>query len=157
MRASDPVASDDILGGDFPRRTLGVGHADFAGAYDFAEAVDHLHLVLFQQEFHALRQLGDHLGFARQHGGPIDGNIVVDNAEFLGVPDIVVDVGAEQQVLGGNAANVQACPAPLVILLNDRGFQAQLAGAYCRHVSAGAAANHYQVVLGSFCQDRTSK
>ena len=80
-----------------------------------------------------------------------------DNAEFLGVLEVIVNVRVQQQVLGGNAADVQARAAKLVVLLNDRRFQAQLAGANRRHVSARAAADHYQVVLGSFCQDHTSK
>ena len=131
--------------------------ADFAGPGDLGEAADHLHFVLLQQVFDALRKLGDDFGFSGDDARPIHGNVFRDNTEFLGVLDIVIDVGAEQQVLGGNAADVQARSAPLVVLFNNRGFQTQLAGAYRRHVSARAASDHYQVVFGSFCQDHTSK
>ncbi len=79
----------DILRRNFLRAPFGIGHADFAGAGNFAEAANHFDLVLFEQEFHALRQLGNNLRFARQDRLPIKGELFRDNAEFFGILEVI--------------------------------------------------------------------
>ncbi len=90
MRASEPVASTIFFAVISCAAPLGIGHADFAGAGNLAEAADHFDLVLFEQEFHALRQLGNNLGFARQDRLPVERKLFADNAEFFGVLEVIV-------------------------------------------------------------------
>ena len=73
------------------------------------------------------------------------------DAVFLGVLQVVIDLGIEKKRLGRDAAPVQAGAAQLLRLLDQRDLEAVLPGANRRGVAGGAAANDCYVVNG-FCQ-----
>ena len=52
-----------------------------------------------------------------------------------------------EQGLGGNAPPQQAGSAKRFLLLDDGDFEAQLRGADCGHVPAGARTDDYDVIL----------
>src|SRR5947207_15737089 len=119
-----PRRDDEVLRLD--RAAVDVDRVAIANA---ALALDHLDLVLLHQVLDALVEMGDDgvaaLGDARV--------VIPDNLGLeavLGAPagDPVVQLGSLVQGLGGDTADVQACPAQLARL--DQGhFQAQLRGA----------------------------
>ena len=63
----------------------------------------------------ALLALLDRAPVQRDAGGVLQ-------AEFRAFFHVVVDFGIEQQGLGGNAADVQARPAQLVVFLDESGL-----------------------------------
>ena len=85
--------------------------------------------------------------FAREDGGPIDFYIFHFEAEFFGAFEVIVNVGVVQENFGGDAAYVQASAAEERIFFDDGDFQAPLRGANAGDVSAGSAADYYDIVF----------
>ena len=69
------------------------------------------------------------------------------NPPFLRVLDDLQRVRVLEQGLGGNAPPQQAGSAQRFLLLDDGDFEAQLRGADCGHVPAGARADDNDVIL----------
>ena len=157
MRASEPVASTIFLAVISCVAPLGSVTLILPGPEILAKPRIISTLFFFSRNSTPLASLVTTLVLRAMIAGQSSENSFAHDAEFFGVLEVIVDVGVQKQILGGNAADVQAGSAPLVVLLDDRRFQAQLAGADRRHISARATADHHQVVFGSFCQDHTSK
>ena len=102
---------------------------------------------------------GYDLRLARQHIRPIDRETAHFKSQFLGVLEMVVDVGMMQQDFRGDAADVQAGPAQIGIFLDNNCLQAQFARANCRYVTTRAASNDCNIVfchaLSPFDRPRT--
>ncbi|MCY1533814.1 hypothetical protein D9M68_691620 [compost metagenome] len=110
------------------------------------------HAVGLEQGGDAAGQVLDDVGLALDHRRNVDGDAfgfdAVDLKGFLG---FVVLVGAVQQRLGRNAADVQAGAAEsdlaflADVLLDTSGLQAELGGTDGGNVTAGAGTNHNHV------------
>ena len=125
----------------------------FAGPVSLPNPGDDGDLVLPHQEVEAFDVLGDDLVLAVEHGLPVDLAFAeAFDAVFLRVLQVVVDLGVEEQRLGGDAAHMQAGSAQLLGLLDQRDLQAVLSGANRGCVSGGTAAEDGYVVDG-FCQE----
>ncbi len=91
--------------------------------------------------------LGDDLRLALLHDGPIHRRIAyVLDAELGGIPEMVEDLGAVEQGLRRDAADVQARSAELVVLLDQGRFESVLAGADRRRVAGRSTADDGNVV-----------
>jgi hypothetical protein len=91
--------------------------------------------------------LRDDVVLALQHGGPVDLDLAGDiDAVLLGVLEMVVDLGVEEQRFGRNATPQQAGAAELFVVVDERGLQAVLSGANGGGVSGGASAEDRNVV-----------
>jgi hypothetical protein len=64
-------------------------------------------VILLEEELHALGEFGDDLRLARQDRLPVEGKLLADDSEFLGVLEVIVDFRVEEQTLGRDAADVQ--------------------------------------------------
>jgi len=73
-------------------------------------------------------------------GGPVELDVVADDAELGGALRLVEDLGRPQDRLGWDAGVVEAAPAGFVAL-DDRGLLAQLRGADGGDVTARAPAD----------------
>ena len=110
------------------------------------------HAVGLEQGSDAAGQVLDDVGLARNHRRNVDGDALgFDTMDFEGLFGLMVLVGAVQQRLGRDAANVQAGTAErhlaflADVLLDAGGLQAQLGSADGGNVTAGAGTNHYHV------------
>jgi hypothetical protein len=56
------------------------------------------------------------------------------------------NVGGVEKSFGRNAANQQTAPTKPRLPFDERSFQSILAGAHCRRISAGTAANYSDIV-----------
>ena len=93
--------------------------------------------------------LGDDLRLALLDGCPVQlARVHALDAEFLGLFQVVPELGIEQQRLGRNAADVQAGAAEHVVLLDESGFQSILAGANGGRVAGRTAADDGDVIDG---------
>ncbi len=118
-------------------------------AGQLAVAFQGLDFVLAHQEVESLGVLGNDLRFAVLHRAPVQlGRIHAFDAEFLGVFQVIPELGVEQQRLGRNAADVQAGAAEVRVFLDQGSLQAVLAGADGGSVSGRAAADDGYVVNG---------
>ncbi len=138
---------DDVLGliaagAKRPLRRLDTGHLhrELAGGIDHSLAPDHGDLVLLHQEADAvIHALGD-AARALHHGLGIVGDVVGRQPVVLGMLHVMVDFRGAQQRLGGNAAPVQADAAEM-LLLDDRGLEAELGRANGRDIATGPRAD----------------
>ncbi len=91
--------------------------------------------------------LGNDLVLAVEHRLPVHLALTEPiDAIFLRVLYVVVDLSVEQQRLGGNAAHVQARPAQLLGLLDQRDLQPVLPGANRGRVTGWPTAENCNVV-----------
>ena len=141
---------DDVVGG-VGRRAAVLVDADAVLAVGLpaqgAPAVDLGDLVLLHQVVHALgagvRDLAAALmGRAERHRG-----VALDPECLLLVGDDVRDLGVAQQRLGRDAADVEADPAP-VLLLDDPHALAELGRADRRDVASGAGTEDQDIEVG---------
>ena len=89
----------------------------------------------------------DDFVFAGEHRRPIDLHVFHFEAEFLGVLEIVVNVGVVQENLRGDAAHVQAGAAEKRVLFDDGGLQSPLPGANRGDVAARSAADDHEIIF----------
>ena len=98
--------------------------------------------------------LGDDPVFAVEDGLPVDGDVAhAFDAVLGGVFQVVIDLGVEEQGLGGNAAPVQAGAAQLLFPLDQGDLQPVLPGADGGGVSPWTAADDDHVV-DCFCHSK---
>ena len=121
---------------------------DDAGVGDRAHALDIVHLVLAQQELDALGEVAHHLVLAPHHSRQVDRHFARLDAvlgEHMGC--LVVELGRMQERLGRDAADVKARAAERAARFDAGRAHAQLRSTDGRHITAGTAADHDEVVL----------
>ena len=112
-----------------------------------AVALDGGDLVLAHQEVETLHVFGDDPVLAVENGLPVDGDRAhAFNPVLGGMFQVVINLGVEEQGLGGNAAPVQAGASQLFFPLDQRDLQPILPGADGGRVSPWTAANDDYVV-----------
>ena len=114
---------------------------DFTAAFQGPEAFDPLDLVLLHQSFDALGVLGHDAVLAALHKRHIQAWIVAVDALFLRIFEVLPHIGAMQQGLGRNAADMETGTPELRVLFDDRRLQTILPGADGSRVSARSAAD----------------
>ena len=111
-------------------------------------------LVLAHEEVETLHVLGDDPVLAVQDGLPVDGDRAhALNAVLGGMLQVVVDLGIEEQGLGGYAAPVQARATQFLFPLDQSDLQPILPGADGGRISARTAADDDHVV-NCFCHKK---
>ena len=136
-----------MLGSDRRDRAIGCGHRDLALAGQPAVPREHLHLVLPHQELHALGVGRDRLLAVVLHGTKIERDAGRDDAILGRFAGLVVDMGALQQRLGGDAAAKQAGAAEPRVSLHNRCLEAELRAAHRGNISAGTGADDDHIVI----------
>src|SRR3954469_15823967 len=122
-------------------------NATLRRAREASVTLDHVDLVLAHQELESFGVLGHDLRLAADDGAPVELHVLgADHAEFFAFFQMVGQLRVEQQRLGRDAAHMQAGAAELVVFLDERDFQAELAGADGGSVTGGAGANDGNVV-----------
>src|SRR5271169_6315087 len=91
----------------------------------------------------------DDLVLAVLNGGPVQlGAVQALDPEVFTRLHVVVDLGVEQQRLGGDAAHQQAGAAQFLVFFDQAGLQAQLSGADSGGVAARSGPDDGHVVDG---------
>src|SRR5690606_26382487 len=138
---------DDVFGFERLLGTVRAGHFNAAFAGDGAETFDVIDLVLLHQELDAFGEAVDGVVLLLQHLRQIEfdaADLHAHRRERLGRRfEILAGV---QQRLRGNAADIEAGAAELAAGFDDRGLEAELAGADGAIVATGAAANDNEIV-----------
>ena len=109
-------------------------------------AADDLRARLFQQELHAAHQLGRDLALALLDLLEAEAAGVAEDVLLHQCADLLHGVGLVHQILGGDAAHVQAGAAQ-VLLFKQGHLHALLGGGNAQGVAAGAAADHQYIIL----------
>src|SRR5438093_9781482 len=117
-----------------------------AAGLEHAGALHDRDLVLLHQELDALRVLVAHFAGTLHRDAVVGFDSTRVDAELLRVPHEPRDIGGVEQRLGGNAADVDAYPAEL-LLLDHRGAHAELGGANGGDVAGGTPAQDDDVKL----------
>ncbi|RMS50352.1 hypothetical protein ALP65_04644 [Pseudomonas aeruginosa] len=145
-------SDDHVLGFQDLGLAVETGHFHLLVGQQLAVAFEGGHAVGLEQGSDAAGQVLDDVGLARNHRRNVDGDALgFDTMDFEGLFGLMVLVGAVQQRLGRDAANVQAGTAErhlaflADVLLDAGGLQAQLGSADGGNVTAGAGTNHYHV------------
>jgi len=113
-----------------------------------AVPVEHVDVVLFHQVLHALIHLVRGAAAALDDLLEVGGDLAVEfEAEVVEMVHVGHDLGAAQEGLRGNAADVEA-DAPELVFLDDGRVEPELGGADGRLVAAGPGANDDAVVGG---------
>jgi len=130
---------DDVLG----LQTL-TGDVDRPVAHQLPGPTDDGHAAGFEKSLNAFDELVDHRAFPLLRRGPVEGDVVGDDAEWGAALGKRVQLRRLEQGLGGNAATDQAGAAQPV-LLDDGCVRPELRGAERCHVSARSATHHHDV------------
>src|SRR5690606_35085510 len=142
----DRVVERDLLGG-----AVGLGDGDRVRAGERAASFVLGHLVLLHEEVDALDVRLRDLAAAIPRGAEVEVHVTRD-AEQVGLGrEDVRQIRVAQQRLGGDASDVQADAAP-VLLFDDRDRLAQLGGADRRDVAAGTGTEDDDVVMSHALQ-----
>ena len=138
---------DDVLGlDDVGRAAVGVLDPDRAGADELGRAVDVGRAVALDQALDAGRQLLDDPGLPGLHRLHVDGGALEGDPHRRAVLRLVIELGRRDQRLRGDAADVEADAAGLV-LLDDHRVDAELGEADRAGVAAGAGADDEGLLL----------
>ena len=146
-----PGGQDDV---GSVQRPFAVGLAVFVerldahllAALERAAAADVLDLVLLDQAIQALGQALDDLIAALGRDRVVEAHAVRRDAVLRGaVLDALVELGRLEHRLGRDAADVQARPAELGPVIDQRDFEAKLTRAKGGRIAARAAAQDDQV------------
>ena len=122
-------------------------HAVFGRASQAREAEHAVNLILAHQKIEPLGVLGNDLVLAVLDVLPVQlARAQAVNAVFFSGLQVVINFSVEQQSFCGDAANVEAGAAELVLFFNEAGLQTKLAGAESGRVSAGASADDGNVI-----------
>ncbi len=119
---------------------------------ELAPAVDLVDRVLLHEEVHALDAAVGDLAATGECCAVVHAHRAVHlDAEGLGLRrDDVRELGVAQQRLGRDTADVEAHPAPVLVL--DHGHpQPELGGADRSHVTAGAGTENDDVIVSHAC------
>src|SRR5690606_11316408 len=119
---------NDVLRLDRTRAALLQRHRHLGGQVALLQlrlALDHLDLVLLHQEADAGVELGVDLARALDHAGEVEAAVLGGEAVVPQVTELLIDLAALEQRLGGDAAPVEAYPAER-LALDDRGLEAEL-------------------------------
>ena len=142
-------SQNDGIGGHFFNRTVGLFDRQFAGSGEAGFAVHLLDLVHLQQTCNTGGQFLGNIVLVLDDLGEVDLQAFHLNADFLAlILDGLDQFGRVQQALGGDAADVQAGTAQM-LLFHQGDLCAQLCGADGSHIAAGAAAHHDDAGIGS--------
>ena len=152
---------DDDFAARPERLLVALEHFDSAAAGQPRRPLDPVDLVLLEQELDAAGEAIDDPILARLHVGHVDrhrrrrGSAGPDgHAPLARMLDDLQRVRVLEERLGGNTAPDQAGAAERLLLFHDGGGQPELRGADCSDVSAGAGADHNDVVVA--CHHRLS-
>ena len=105
-------------------------HSVFGRASKARKAKHAIHLIFAHQEIQALGVLGYDLILAVLDVLPVQfSRAEAINAIFFSGLQVVINFSIKEQRLGGDAANVEAGAAELVIFFNEAGLQSKLSGA----------------------------
>ena len=107
---------------------------------------DDVDLGALEQELDAPPYLVNDFVLAGEHDLIVHLRLADVDAVLASVLCEVHHMGALQKDLAGNAAAMEA-DAALFVLLDERDLLAQLCGADCRRIAAGAATKHDNIVL----------
>jgi hypothetical protein len=141
-------ADEDALGLEEGALFVARGDLDHAGGGHMGVADDVVHLVLAEEELDALGHLLGDIARAQHDGGEVERDLLDDQADGIGLLDLLVELRALEQGLGGDAAPVQTGAARALHF--DAGhFFAQLSGANRARVARRAAADDDEVVVRS--------
>jgi hypothetical protein len=135
---------DDRVAGDGDLARLAALDGDLVAGVQAAVAVEHRHLAALEQLAEPADQAVDHLLLALDGAGPVDADLAHLEAELGGALDRAVHVGALEELLGRDAADVQAGAAQLV-LLDEGDAQPGRGPVERRRVAARAAADDHDV------------
>ena len=136
---------DDVVG--FVLRAV---HVDPAVSFQFCEAVDQLHVVLFEQEQHAFVHRFGHAARAGYDLFEVGPHFACEvESVMFGRLAIVVNLGALEQRFGRDATPVEAYAAGLGTLY-DSHFLPSLSSADGGYVTARTAADHNDIVFHIF-------
>ena len=132
---------DDVLGGIF-----GAIHGHGAGFYDPALALQPSDLVLLEEELDAFDIGANHLGLAGLHALEVQRHLA-DIDAMLGqlVDRLLIMLGALQQRLGGDAANIEAGAAQRRAFFDAGHLHPQLRGANGANITARTGADDNDV------------
>ena len=130
------------------RLLLAVGASDghLAGCRETAVPVDPLHLVLAEEELDPLARLAGDVLLELAHPVHVQLHAGGLHSHRGAVLRLLVDVGAVEHGLGGDAPTQGASAAHARVLLDDHRLQAVLARADGAHVAAGTAADDREIV-----------
>ncbi len=118
---------------------VGTGDGDLLALLEHAFAADPLHLVLLEQELHALGVLLAHGARALHGGAEVERHAIDGDAMIGGLADLLRQAGAFEQGFGGDAPPEHA-GATQRFALDDGDLHAQLGATNGTHVTGGAAA-----------------
>jgi hypothetical protein len=135
---------DDVLGGHALARDL-----DRARVLERGEALEPVDLVLLEQEFDAAGQPFDRRVLLAEQHGQVELDLARLHAELgqRAVRGFLEQLGAVQQRLGGNAADVEAGAAQRLAAFGAGGLEPELRRADRRDIAAGTRADDEDVVV----------
>ena len=150
--AGDGDHHGDAAGGDDHIFALIVLAAagDNAVLFQDGLAADDLSARLFQQELHAAHQLGRDLALALLDLLEAEAAGIAEDVLLHQRADLLHGVGLVHQILGGDAAHVQAGAAQ-VLFFKQGHLHALLGGGNAQGVAAGAAAYYQYIILFHAC------
>ena len=118
-------------------------HLEMVGIDELADAAHHLNLACLGHAREAGGEFADHFLFPATQFVEINLRLAKADAVFGQCGGFIGHRRDMQQCLGGNAADVQTNPAEFRVTLNKNDFHAQIGGAECRRVAAGARTQHH--------------
>ena len=114
------------------------------------EAADEIKSPLFQLLTPVVRELADHLLFAREDFRTDRADVLGAEPEFARPPQGHEAVGRLDEGLARHAAAQNAQAADLLAALDERGLQAEAGGGARRGVARAATADDDEIVGGNF-------
>src|SRR5439155_22659183 len=135
-----PRGDHDVLRLDDLLFAVAAGDGHLARARQPPMSVQALDLVLAEEEFDSLAGLVGDVFAELPHAVHVDLDAAGVDADALAVFRLVVNIGAVEHRLGGDAPPQRASAADAGILLDDHGLEAILARADGADVAAGPAA-----------------
>src|SRR5690606_28380339 len=146
LPAPGPGGDDDMVRRIFGGLAILGADLHFFARFYFSKAVDHLDLVLFHQELHALAHSVRHPAAPADHGPELMAHIFGVQSIVPGMLEIFEDLGGLDQGLGGDAAPVQTDPAQIFLFYNSC-LETQLGSPDSRYISPGATAQNNYIKL----------
>ena len=138
---------DDVLGFNQGLAAVGALDRDLPGGGDAGLALDPFDFVLLEQKGHAVDVGGDGIVLVLRHRDHVERRRVHDNAERRHpVSGFLEHLGSIEQRLRRDAADVEAGPAQRLALLDDGDLHAELRRADRADISAGAGADHDDII-----------
>mmetsp|Transcript_11048 Transcript_11048/g.27175 ORF Transcript_11048/g.27175 Transcript_11048/m.27175 type:complete len:482 (-) Transcript_11048:59-1504(-) len=140
--------NDDILGVQTLAPAIVQRHAHAVRTRQAALSFEVIHLMLLEKMFDAAGQSLHGLGLRIKHFRNVHRHLSdVDSVIGKVMLRVMVVMGAGQQCLGWDAADIETSSAQRAAHFDACGFQAHLAGLDGGDVAAGSAADYHDVIL----------